>query len=129
MLFAQPPGTLLPVGGLSHGHKGYGLALLVEALTAGLAGHGRADAREGWGATVHLTLHDLQAFGGKTEFLRQMDHLALQCRSNAPIDAANAGARARRTRAAAARRAARPRACACIRRSRLRCRSPSSATA
>ena len=39
----QPPGTLLPVGGLSHGHKGYGLALLVEALTAGLAGHGRAD--------------------------------------------------------------------------------------
>ena len=88
VLFAQPPGTLLPVGGLSHGHKGYGLALLVEALTAGLAGHGRADAREGWGATVHLTLHDLQAFGGKTEFLRQMDHLALQCRSNAPVDAA-----------------------------------------
>lgn len=87
-LFAQPPGTLLPVGGLSHGHKGYGLALLVEALTAGLAGHGRADAREGWGATVHLTLHDLQAFGGKAEFLRQMDHLAQQCRSNAPIDAA-----------------------------------------
>lgn len=88
VLFAQPPGTLLPVGGLSHGHKGYGLALLVEALTAGLAGHGRADAREGWGATVHLTLHDLQAFGGKAEFLRQMDHLAMQCRGNAPIDAA-----------------------------------------
>lgn len=88
VLFAQPPGTLLPVGGLSHGHKGYGLALLVEALTAGLAGHGRADAREGWGATVHLTLHDLQAFGGKAEFLRQMDHLAAQCRGNAPIDAA-----------------------------------------
>ncbi|MBT2321207.1 Ldh family oxidoreductase [Variovorax paradoxus] len=88
VLFAQPPGTLLPVGGLSHGHKGYGLALLVEALTAGLAGHGRADAREGWGATVHLTLHDLQAFGGKPEFLRQMDEIAAQCRGNAPIDAA-----------------------------------------
>ncbi|MBT2304321.1 Ldh family oxidoreductase [Variovorax paradoxus] len=88
VLFAQPPGTLLPVGGLSHGHKGYGLSLLVEALTAGLAGHGRADAREGWGATVHLTLHDLQAFGGKAEFLRQMDHLAAQCRGNAPVDAA-----------------------------------------
>jgi len=86
--FAEPPGTLLPVGGLSHGHKGYGLALLVEALTAGLAGHGRADAREGWGATVHLTLHDLQAFGGKADFLRQMDHLAAQCRGNSPVDAA-----------------------------------------
>jgi LDH2 family malate/lactate/ureidoglycolate dehydrogenase len=52
VLFDQPPGTLLPVGGLSHGHKGYGLALLVETLTAGLAGHGRADAPEGWGHRV-----------------------------------------------------------------------------
>ncbi|OUM01137.1 Ldh family oxidoreductase [Variovorax sp. JS1663] len=87
VLFANPPGTLLPVGGLSHGHKGYGFALLVEALTAGLAGHGRADAPEGWGATVHLTLHDLSAFGGKAAFLRQMDHLAEQCRTNPPADA------------------------------------------
>ena len=86
-LFAEPPGTLLPVGGLSHGHKGYGLALLIEALTGGLAGHGRADPSEGWGATVYLTLHDLNAFCGKDEFLRQMDHVAERCRSNPPIDA------------------------------------------
>ncbi|MET0542262.1 MAG: Ldh family oxidoreductase [Variovorax sp.] len=88
VLFDQPPGTLLPVGGLSHGHKGYGMALLVETLTAGLAGHGRADPPEGWGATVHITLHDLHAFGGKDAFLRQMDHVAQQCRANLPIDAA-----------------------------------------
>jgi len=88
VLFAQPPGTLLPVGGLGHGHKGYGLALLVEALTGGLAAHGRADPPEGWGATVHITLHDLQAFGGKAAFLRQMDHVAAQCRANVPIDPA-----------------------------------------
>ena len=86
-LFDQPPGTLLPVGGLSHGHKGYGMALLVETLTAGLAGHGRADPPEGWGATVHITLHDLQAFGGKEAFLRQMDHVAVRCRDNRPVDA------------------------------------------
>ena len=85
---SQPPGTLLPVGGTTHGHKGYGLALLVEALTAGLAGHGRADPREGWGATVYLTLHDLEAFGGQEAFLRQMDHIAAQCRGNAAVDAA-----------------------------------------
>lgn len=88
VLFDQPPGTLLPVGGLSHGHKGYGMALLVETLTAGLAGHGRADPPEGWGATVHITLHDLQAFGGKDAFLRQMDHVAARCRGNVPIDPA-----------------------------------------
>lgn len=86
VLFEQPPGTLLPVGGQTHGHKGYGLALLVESLTAGLAGHGRADPREGWGATVYLTLHDLNAFGGKADFLRQMEHVAAQCRTNQPID-------------------------------------------
>ncbi len=86
VLFADPPGTLLPLGGLHHGHKGYGMALLVEALTGGLAGHGRADPKEGWGATVHITLHDLAAFGGKDAFLRQMDHIALACRENRPID-------------------------------------------
>ncbi|MDM0040900.1 Ldh family oxidoreductase [Variovorax sp. J22G21] len=88
VLFDQPPGTLLPVGGRSHGHKGYGMALLVDTLTGGLAGHGRADPPEGWGATVYITLHDLNAFGGKAAFLRQMDHVAQQCRSNTPVDAA-----------------------------------------
>ena len=88
VLFQDPPGTLLPLGGLHHGHKGYGMSLLVEALTGGLAGHGRADPKEGWGATVHITLHDLEAFGGKAAFLRQMDHIAQACRNNRPIDAA-----------------------------------------
>jgi len=87
VLFDAPPGTILPVGGQSHGHKGYGLALLVESLTAGLAGHGRADAPEGWGATVYVTLHDLHAFGGKEAFLRQMDDIAQRCTTNAPVDA------------------------------------------
>jgi LDH2 family malate/lactate/ureidoglycolate dehydrogenase len=86
VLFADPPGTILPIGGMSHGHKGYGLALLVEALTGGLAGHGRADAPEGWGATVHMTLFDLAAFAGADAFKRQMDQITEQCRSNKPID-------------------------------------------
>ena len=43
VLFNEPKGTLLPLGGLDAGHKGYALALLVEALTGGLAGFGRAD--------------------------------------------------------------------------------------
>jgi LDH2 family malate/lactate/ureidoglycolate dehydrogenase len=85
VLFDKPPGTILPVGGLSHGHKGYGLALLVESLTGGLAGHGRADPPEGWGATVYITLHDLDAFGGKAAFLRQMDAVAQRCLANPPI--------------------------------------------
>jgi L-lactate dehydrogenase len=79
-LYATPPGTLLPTGGLDHGHKGYALSLLVEALTGGLAGHGRADPREGWGATVYLQVMNPACFGGAAEFRRQTEHVAAACR-------------------------------------------------
>ncbi len=85
VLARTPPGTILPLGGMSYGHKGYGLGLTVEALTAGLAGHGRADPAEGWGATVQVTLHDPDAYGGPDAFLRQMDWLADACTRNPPI--------------------------------------------
>src|SRR3569832_239397 len=38
VLFNEPKGTILPLGGIDSGHKGYGLSLLVEAQTGGLAG-------------------------------------------------------------------------------------------
>lgn len=84
VLAADPPGTILPLGGLAGGHKGFGLALLIEALTGGLAGHGRADPAEGWGANVFLSLYDPEAFGGGDAFRRQMDWVAEACRSNPP---------------------------------------------
>jgi len=87
-MFTSPPGTILGVGGLDHGHKGYGLSLMVEALTAGLAGRGRADPKEGWGATVHVTLYDIDAFSGNSEFQRQMTHVAQMCKNNIPLDPA-----------------------------------------
>lgn len=74
-LFAEPKGALLPLGGLDAGYKGFGLALLIEALTAGLAGFGRADPPEGWGGTVYVQVIDPEAFGGLAEFRRQMDHM------------------------------------------------------
>ena len=84
VLFNDPRGTLLPTGGLDAGHKGYALALLIEALTAGLSGHGRADPREGWGATVFLQVIDPEAFGGLAQFTRQTDWLAAACRAATP---------------------------------------------
>jgi LDH2 family malate/lactate/ureidoglycolate dehydrogenase len=83
-LYTNPPGTLLPTGGMDHGHKGYALALLVEALTGGLGGHGRADPREGWGATVTVQVFDPACFGGAAEFRRQTDHVAAACRATPP---------------------------------------------
>jgi L-lactate dehydrogenase len=84
VLFATPPGTIQPLGGLDAGHKGFGLALIVEALTAGLSGHGRADGPDRWGATVFMALYDPESFGGRAAFLRQMDHLMQACRENPP---------------------------------------------
>jgi LDH2 family malate/lactate/ureidoglycolate dehydrogenase len=84
VLFDEPPGTILPLGGLAAGHKGFALALLIEALTGGLAGFGRADPAEGWGATVFMMLFDPAAFGGVDALHRQMDWLGDACRNDAP---------------------------------------------
>jgi LDH2 family malate/lactate/ureidoglycolate dehydrogenase len=84
VLFTKPAGTILPLGGKDSGHKGYGLSLLVEALTGGLAGHGRADAREGWGATVYLQIIDPRAFAGLEAFTRQTTAVTDQCRASRP---------------------------------------------
>lgn len=81
-------GSLLLLGGQEYGHKGFGLALMVEALTQGLAGHGRLDAPKQWGASVYLQLIDPEAFAGRDAFVAQMDFLADQCHANAPIDPA-----------------------------------------
>ena len=83
-LYAEPKGALLPLGGLDAGYKGFGLGLLVEAMTAGLSGHGRADPHEGWGGTVFVQVLDPEAFGGLAAFKRQMDHVAGACRDAKP---------------------------------------------
>lgn len=84
VLFGEPRGTLLPLGGLDAGHKGFALALLIEAMTAGLAAHGRADPPEGWGASVFVQVLDPAAFGGYDAFARQMDWLVDACHDATP---------------------------------------------
>lgn len=88
VLFGEPKGTILPLGGIDSGHKGYGLSLLVEALTGGLAGHGRADPREGWGATVFVQIIDPRAFAGLDAFMRQTGAVTQQCRASRPAQPA-----------------------------------------
>ena len=84
VLFNEPKGTLLPLGGLDAGHKGYSLALLNESMTAALAGFGRADPAEGWGATVFVQVLDPAAFGGEADYVRQTDWLVDACHAATP---------------------------------------------
>jgi len=89
-LFATPPGTLLPTGGTDHGHKGYGLALMIEALTQGLSGFGRAEAPTSWVASVFVQVIDPGAFGGAAAFCRETGWTAAACRSNPPAPGVDA---------------------------------------
>ena len=83
-VLGEPPGALLPAGGIDHGHKGYAYALLVEAMTGGLAGFGRADPPEGWGATVCVQVFEPALFGGRDDFIRQTAQVARTCRETPP---------------------------------------------
>jgi L-lactate dehydrogenase len=81
VLFGARRGAVLPLGGPDLGHKGFALALIVEALTSGLAGHGRADDPKRWGASVFLQLIDPARFAGRDAFLREAARLAELCRA------------------------------------------------
>jgi LDH2 family malate/lactate/ureidoglycolate dehydrogenase len=85
VLFGTPPGALLPTGGIDHGHKGYGLALMIEALTQGLSGFGRADAPTGWGASFFVLVLNPASFGGIDAFQRQTGWTAAACRRTPPV--------------------------------------------
>jgi len=81
VLFSEPPGAILPLGGMESGHKGFALGLLVEALTASLGGFGRGDGPQRWGASVFIQIIDPGAFGGLEDFKRETGWLAAACRN------------------------------------------------
>jgi L-lactate dehydrogenase len=82
--WADPPGALLPLGGAEAGHKGFALGLLVEALTGGLGGLGRAVPPQGWGASVFVLVLDPARFAGADAFLAESGVLAEAVRGNPP---------------------------------------------
>lgn len=81
----NPPATILPLGGMDTGYKGFALGILVEALTSALSGHGRADHPDRWGASVFLQILDPKAFGGRDAFERQMKFLIDACLESKPV--------------------------------------------
>ncbi len=87
VVFSDPPGTLLPTGGCDHGHKGYALAWLVEALSQGLSGYGRRQKPTTWGASVYIQVIDPELFAGLEELTAEMDWTAAACLSSPPVDA------------------------------------------
>ncbi|MCK7598290.1 Ldh family oxidoreductase [Microbulbifer sp. CAU 1566] len=67
-------GSILPVGGADHGYKGAALSAMLEILSMGLGGYGRADAvaDDDEANSVFLQVIDPAAFGSSHNFLRQV---------------------------------------------------------
>lgn len=65
-------GTVMPLGGPDLGYKGFALALMMEALTSGLAGHGRSTAPVPGENTVFVLLVDADRFGGGAHLAGEM---------------------------------------------------------
>lgn len=80
--FADPPGSVLPLGGETLGYKGFALGILMEALTTALSGHGRSDNPKNWGASVFLQIINPDAFGGTNFFKKEMTWLSDACINN-----------------------------------------------
>lgn len=82
---ADPPGTVMPIGGIGHGHKGYALTLMTEVLSQALGGHGRSDAAgEGEANSVYLQVIDPRAFAEWDDYLGEAEHLLTLCREAEP---------------------------------------------
>jgi L-lactate dehydrogenase len=85
VLFTDPPGSILPLGGVDLGYKGFALGILVEALTSALGGFGRADTASQWGGSVFIQMINPEAFSGLANFKRQMSHFANLCKKSSVI--------------------------------------------
>jgi len=85
VIFDKPSGSILPLGGVELGYKGFALGLLVEALTSGLCGFGRKDQPGRWGATVFIMIINPEALGGRQPFLKESTFIAEACLNAEPI--------------------------------------------
>jgi L-lactate dehydrogenase len=81
-LYRVPPGTLQPLGGQDFGYKGFGLSLLVEAMSTLLAGEDTTDVSR-FGNTLTLL-----ALAVGEEFSRHAERMAAYVRSARPVDPA-----------------------------------------
>jgi uncharacterized oxidoreductase len=83
-LYGPPPGAILPLGG-SAGHKGFGLALMIDVLAGALSGAGccRAGdvpARDG----LLLVALDIEQFAGASIYFAQVAELVSYVKSCPP---------------------------------------------
>lgn len=80
-------GSVMPIGGSRHGHKGHALTLMTEVLSQVLGGYGRAETRaESELNCVYLQVLDPAAFCDPTDYQQEIRHLVERVASSRPDD-------------------------------------------
>lgn len=82
VFFADPPGSIMPIGGESHGYKGYALSMMTEILSMALGGYGRANPEssgDGEANSVFIQMYDPAAFGSLQAFKQQVQAIKTMC--------------------------------------------------
>jgi hydroxycarboxylate dehydrogenase B len=82
VLYEDPPGTILPLGGMQLGHRGFGLGLLVEAFATLLA-RDETDDRDRKGSNLAVLAVSVDA-----DFASRTDRLIEYVRGAKPIEPA-----------------------------------------
>lgn len=78
-------GAIMPAGGIDQGYKGFALTIVIEALSAALAGYGRAtpaSADDGEANVVFVQAIDPAFFGGTEKFRKETSWLGDICRAS-----------------------------------------------
>lgn len=76
--FEDKPSTILPLGGLDSGYKGFALGIMIEAMTSALGGYGRHSEPGRWGASAFIQVINPSKFSGNSYFKREMEYLKEQ---------------------------------------------------
>ena len=85
VFFDEPPGSIMPIGGESHGYKGYALTLMTEILSMAIGGYGRANENlesDGEANSVYIQMINPEAFGSKVDFLKQAQAIKAMCENS-----------------------------------------------
>jgi uncharacterized oxidoreductase len=87
-LYANPAGAILPLGG-SSGHKGFGLAMMVDVLSGALSAAGcprPGDFDPAHGSGLFMLAIDIGRFGAPADFAQQISDMTDYVKSSKPAN-------------------------------------------
>ncbi len=83
-LYGDPPGSILPLGGATAGHKGYGLNIAIELLAGVLSGTGSTGTGERLANGVLIIILDIAQFLPLDEFHQEAKSFIAHVKSSPP---------------------------------------------